>query len=389
VSPSSGASRLPLSDLSALFAGSRLALLLVGVVASNLLASGLTVQRGNLVHHTPVSAPLEIWARWDAEWYLLIAERGYDAGEVFAHLPVGYEPEAASGFFPLYPFLIRVLAPLLGGVGAGVLISNVCLAASLLLLYRLTRDESPPQSGGRAGLAACAALLVFPASLFLSAVYAESLFLMLSLIVFATARRARFAAAGMAGALAALTRPTGLLTIIPIAVEWWGRRRDPRSRWGILGALGPPAGTALFMVMCGRIFGDPLAFVHRQERWRGAASGPWRAFARWWQETPAIHGAHDSTLELMVAILFIGLLPAVHRRLRPSYALYATATVLLPLCSTLWSFGRLALAAFPVFMIIGMASSPWGRRLAIVYGMVSAVLSGLSMALFATWWWAG
>ena len=129
--------------------GSRIALLIVGLLAVGLLGSGLAVQKGNLTYHTQAPMPLEIWARWDAAWYLLIAEEGYQASEAFAHLP-RYEPEATAGFFPLYPLLIRATAPIVGGIGAGVLISNVCLAGSLLLLFRLTRDETGGDDGDAA-----------------------------------------------------------------------------------------------------------------------------------------------------------------------------------------------------------------------------------------------
>ena len=383
------APRPPLKDLAALFLGSRIALLIVGLLAAGLLGSGLAVQKGNLTYPTPAPIPLEIWARWDAAWYLLIAEEGYQASEAFAHLP-RYEPEATAGFFPLYPLLIRALAPIVGGIGAGVLISNVCLAGSLLLLFRLTRDELGGDDGVAAGIAACAAILVFPASLFLSAVYPEALFLFLTLVAFDRARSGGFTVAGLSGFLAALTRPTGLLLMLPLALEWWGQRRKGNSRWGWLATLGPPCGTALFMLMCARLFGDPLAFVHRQERWRGAASGPWRAFVRWWQEGPALHGAHDSTLEMLTALALLALLPLVILRLRAPYAIHAVATILVPLCSTVWSFGRLALPVFPIFMIIGMAAtSPAGRRLVGIYMLIGAALSSFLMALYAAWWWAG
>lgn len=381
--------RPPFIDLAALFLGSRAALLIVGLLAVGLLGSGLAIQKGNLVHHAPAPLPLEVWARWDAEWYLLIADEGYQAREAFENLPVGYEPTATAGFFPLYPFLIRALTPLFGGVLAGIVISNACLAGSLLLLFRLTRDETAGDDPVRAGLVACAAILVYPASLFLSAVYPESLFLFLTLLVFDRARHGQFVVAGAVGALAALTRPTGLLLALPLAVEWWGQRRRGGSRWGWAAALGPPAGTAVFMMMCARLFGDPLAFVHRQERWRGAASGPWRAFVRWWQAGPAIHGAHDSTLEMVTALVLLSLLPVIILRLRAPYAIHATATILIPLCSTVWSFGRLALPAFPIFMLIGMVSSPAGRRLTAIYMFIGGALSSFLMALYAAWWWAG
>jgi hypothetical protein len=143
------------------------------------------------------------------------------------------------------------------------------------------------------------------------------------------------------------------------------------------------------MLYCARVFSDPLAFAHRQSRWRGAASGPWRAFIRWWETGPTAHGAHGSTIELVIAIVFILMLPFMFRRLRLSMVLYATLAVLLPLCSTLWSFGRISLTVFPAYVLIGVAWSEGRRRLPVLYAFIGATLGGLLMALFANWWWAG
>jgi len=181
------------------FLATRGAFLLVGVLASRLMVSGLSLQKGNLVYHQPAPTFLEIWARWDAEWYLLIAAEGYDSSDHFERFAVPYERAATAGFLPLYPLMIRTLAPVFGGVGAGVLISNLALLGALVLLYRLAAAEARPGAERATGLAACAALLVYPSSLFLSAVYAESLFLLLSLATFAAARRGSFAAAGLTG----------------------------------------------------------------------------------------------------------------------------------------------------------------------------------------------
>ncbi len=393
------ARRAPEWDIARFFLASRLSLLVVGMLSASLLAWGTTVQKGNLVYHERAPLPLEIWARWDSEWYLLIAEEGYGAGESLPSLPAGYEPGATAGFLPLYPMLIRLvgaLVPPARGVPAGVLVSNLCLLASLFLLHRLTRDEAggSTPTASRAAMAACGALLLYPMSLFLSAVYAESLFLMLALAFFLLCRRGRFGAAAAAGALAALTRPLGMLLAIPLLVEWWSQRREegptPRPHpMSCLWAIAMPASFGLFMIHCQSVFGDPLAFFARQERWRGALSGPWRFLTRWWQAGPQIHGAHGSTVELVIAVAFLAMLPAVFMRLRGSIAIYAAIAVLVPLCSTLWSFGRLALTAFPFFVLIGISWGERRSRLAALYAALAAPLSGFFMALFAAWWWAG
>ena len=56
------------------------------------------------------------------------------------------------------------------------------------------------------------------------------------------------------------------------------------------------------MLFCHGLFGDALAFVSRQGRWRGSMGLPGTAFLRWWQAKKALLGAHGSTLELAAAL---------------------------------------------------------------------------------------
>ncbi len=386
----SDAGKIPFAEIAFLWFASRFALLITGVLSSYLLASGLTLQTGNLVFHEPTVRALEIWARWDAEWYLLIAAEGYDSSDYFERFGVPYGRAATAGFLPLYPLTIRTLAPVFGGVGAGVLISNLALLGALLLLYRLAAGEARPGAERETGLAACAALLVYPSSLFLSAVYAESLFLLLALGTFAAARRGSFAVAGLIGGLAALTRPFGVLLALPLLWEWWRAWRERRAAaWEAVWVLPVPLAIGAYMLFCDRLFGDPLVLLHRQARWRGGLSGPWQAFARWWEAGPTAHGAHGSIFELVAALLAIALVPWMLRRLRPSYSLYTIAALLLALGSTLWSFSRLALTLFPYFILAGVAWGEGRRWLPLLYLVLAAPLSGLLMALFANWWWAG
>ncbi|MCG6947609.1 MAG: hypothetical protein LJE93_01675 [Acidobacteria bacterium] len=379
-----------------LFLVSRLALLAVGLMSVFILPSAVGSQPGNLVWHRPAPAPLEIWARWDSEWYLLIASEGYAVGETLAELGLPYSKDAAAGFLPLYPMLIRVLSPLFDGVAAGVIISNLCLFVSLLLLDRLVRLETGTEAGESAALVACTALLLHPSSLFLSAVYAESLFLVLSIGAFLGARTGRFGVAGVLGGLAALTRPFGVLLVMPLAWEWWKARGEADETTGKsarllsgLWILLVPAAMVGYMLFTRSIFGDPLALLHRQEKWRGGLSGPWRAFIRWWEAGPVVHGAHGSTFELIVALTCLALLAVMARKLRPSYTIYAASAVVLALGSTLWSFSRLTLTLFPFFMLAGMAWMKGRRCLPTFYAFVGGAVGSFLMVLFANWWWAG
>src|SRR5213595_1092221 len=128
----------------------------------------------------------DIWGRWDSDFFLRIAQNGYD--------------DASAAFHPLYPALIAGLGRLLFGhyLLAGLVISLLCCLGSFALLHRLAEERLGPD-GARGSVLY---LAVFPMALFLQAVYSESLFLLLTLAAFAIAERRRFAAAGAVAGLA-------------------------------------------------------------------------------------------------------------------------------------------------------------------------------------------
>jgi hypothetical protein len=375
------------------FLASRLALVLVGILSLHLMPSALLVQKGNLVYHRPGPSALEVWARWDSEWYLLIAERGYGDDDAFLGLPVAYRRGDDAGFFPLYPMLVRGVAALgPSTLLAGVLVSNLALLAALALLREMTRREHGEVIAGRTVWI----LLAFPTSFFLSAVYAESLLLATLLGSIALARAGRPLLAGICAAACALSKPTGLLVLVPLVIELWPDRaahgvaagRATRRALRLATAIAPPA-AALggWALACQAVYGDLVPFLARQARWRGPTSGPWRAFVRYF-DAPRIHDAHHSTIDLACALLFLAALPVLWRRLRTSEAAWATAAILLPLGSSLWSFTRFAASIYPFHVAVAASTEDSERRFT-SFIVALLPLGGLFMALFAAWWWVG
>ena len=109
----------------------RLALEAVGWIAGLRVPGGLPPQ--------PFPRPaapltLDMWIRWDSQWFLEIARRGYWLQD---GKPV---PQV---FFPLHPLLTRALAPLFGGQLhlAGLFLSNAAFLAGLVLFYTLVRER--------------------------------------------------------------------------------------------------------------------------------------------------------------------------------------------------------------------------------------------------------
>src|ERR1700712_2098206 len=58
-------------------------------------------------HADPNNIFLDVWARWDSGFYLTIAKTGYT-------YTAGLQNPVA--FFPLYPLLMNLIAPFIGGV---------------------------------------------------------------------------------------------------------------------------------------------------------------------------------------------------------------------------------------------------------------------------------
>ena len=179
---------------------------------------------------------------WDAAFYRDIAEHGYRA--------VG---DASLRFFPLVPMLGRGLGWVFFDHTAAALlvVANVSALAFGALLHRLAlRETGDPGIARRAAWFAA----LFPAAAVLVLGYAEATAMMLGVVVFLGLRSSRFGWAVVAGFLAGLCRPVGVLLVIPAAVEvargWRGA--SARSRVAGVGAVvAPVAGAAAYLAWVG------------------------------------------------------------------------------------------------------------------------------------------
>src|SRR6266851_4164976 len=180
----------------------------------------------------------DIWARWDSDFFLRIAQNGYD--------------DASAAFHPLYPALIAALGRVFFGhyVLAGLVISLLCCLGSFALLHRLAEERLGAEGARRSVLY----LAVFPMALFLQAVYSESLFLLLVLAAFTLVERERFALGGLVAGLAILTRASGLALLPALVLLAWRHRERRRALAGIALAL-PVA--AVYPLVLWRRFGAP------------------------------------------------------------------------------------------------------------------------------------
>ena len=257
--------------------------------------------------------------RFDAAWFLKIADTGYR------------DDDASAAFLPGYPLAIRALSWVVGDdLLAALLISNVAFLAALLVLHALTEEEYDRPMARRSVVL----LAAFPTSFFFLAPFSESLFLLLTLVSFRAARRSRWPAAGVLGAAAAATRSAGLAMIPALAVEAWARRtmgRRPVAGFvaAVLVAVGPALYAAWWFAA-----GDIRAPIDAQAVWARHFAMPLVTLGRGVAlgvRGIVIPDRPLRTADLLVTALAVMPLAIGWRRIRPTYAVYATASLLLPL----------------------------------------------------------
>ena len=344
------------------------------------------------------------WANWDGQWFLRIAHDGYHRAY-------------SEAFFPLYPLALRAVRAVTGvpWIIAGTIAAWAATAVALWLLYRMVAARFDP----RIAAWTIAFLCFFPTSFYLTAVYSESLFLLLSVAAIYFGERRHWALAGLAGMLCVLTRNTGLLLVLPLAalmVEQDHARGvgaqvrallRPRTLWLAL----IPAGLLGYMAYLQLAKGDALLYAEAQSHWQRALTWPFVTVARAtqifvrsaWSNATSLRmlsslgpgGVGERVVLRTIApwitlVGWAGVSLAAVRRLPPAYTIWSLALLVFPLCfptagEPLMSLTRFALLAFPLFVAAAVLTR--GRR---VTRLVLLTLSGALLvwmaATFALWW---
>ena len=380
------------------FVGTKIVLSLVGVLALAALDASYWASPDDVLmrqQQRDVSPHrwLSLWFAWDSFLY-----------DRLARLPLD-EPWRDFGFPLLYPFLARLLAPLLGGDTALALlvVANAAFISVLYYAYRLgerllttATDRGTTAGRGTTGLDRAARrfvryLVLLPTAFLFHAALTESLFLCLTLATFYYAEKRRWLLVGVVGFFLALSRSVGFLVAVPLALVLLGQggyRLDPRALWGYLRTGWPllllPAGWLTFMAFCRWRGGDWFAYKHAQEQgWAVRVQNPLGVL---WG---GLTGAAPDAVRVWIAVGVLAVLVAGARRLGPPYLVYGVMMVLVPLSMgppVYRSLLRYLLAVFPVALVLAR----WARRPAVDLWLAAA-LALLQGALFVVWlaYWTG
>lgn len=342
----------------------------------------------------PAHTLLHAWQQWDANWYVHIAQ-------------VGYFTESATAFFPLYPLLTGITSFALGGghpLLAAMIVSNLAALAAFIGLGLLAAHEDGPD----AAAPAIRMLVVYPLAFFLAAPYTESLFLALAVFCVYFARRGSWRWSAACALLAALTRPTGAILVLPMLWEFARQHNWLRGGWRhtlrslpelrdlalVVGAV--PAGFALYAGYLGLRFHHPLIFLHVQAIfWQRQNVPLWRTIPlamTYFAQAPSWSYWQARLLVDMAPLAIFAVLTLVTVRRMPfTFTLYSLSLIYLALAQPaldnpvlVVSAGRFLLAAFPIFLLLGRWTSrrPWLDLLLVSCGF-------LLQAVFAIYFLTG
>jgi hypothetical protein len=178
---------------------------------------------------------------WDSEYYLGIANGGYNDLQIPRLAPSGVATivvdnsvsagsdsinsiSLAYAYFPFYSWMIWLVSlplrifmnPIAASTLAGILISAFGTLGGMLALYDITLDKL----GENGAMRAAFYLIIFPTAFFLIQVYSEGLFIGLTFGCLAMLKHRRWRWAGLLAACAALTRPVGVALVIPMVMAW-------------------------------------------------------------------------------------------------------------------------------------------------------------------------
>ncbi len=317
---------------------------------------------------------LGVWQRWDVIHYYQIAAQGYTSQDL-------------SAFFPLFPWLGRMLGWLLGGnyLASLMILSNLALLLAMVFLYQMVAEDFSTKMARWTTIL----LITSPGAFYFYAGYSTSLMLLWSVLFYRAARQERWFQACCIGILAGLTHTTSwplLFLVMPLVIRSWRRNPAFARLPAFFTPITPLLGTGLFLAWrISQAFPDFMAL--QAQVWG-------KNFIPLWMIPVALLRESYFTfriwLDLGFFLLAIGLTPFVWKKLGWGTALYLLSSALFLASSANWgeplpSFFRYILPVFPLFLAMGLILKGKTRWLAFGFGAIQLFLSGC----FVMWIWIG
>lgn len=349
---------------------------------------------------TPVdfSCFLNEWLKWDANNYVRIATLGYGG---YTEELNGETLYTTLAFFPLYAWMIKLVNLVISNVNLAALVaSTACFIGGSCYFYGAIAMDY----GKNIAKKSLAFLTVFPFGLFYGAMMPESAFFLTVSACFYYTRKHKWAAAGIAGALAGLSRMQGIILIAVTGAEWLEYYKpitmikEKKIKELVINiftkAIWIPfmlVGVLIYLGINYHITGDPFKFMEYQSVvWGNGAQYFGKTVSEVWNRafTNELTGVTRFTAGIAALAFFVMavvLLVYGLRRIHNRYILFLVFYVIMNYMQVwLISSGRYMSVAFPMFLILGEFSEKH-KNIGTLLLMISAMLFGVILYAFLTW----
>ena len=316
----------------------------------------------------------------DSGWYRAITLYHYD------QIPVSESsgwssPNAHFAFFPLFPFLIASIMKITGSdFYWSAFMLNLITLFFLIRIWVIYLTSKGFDSNTVFKLSLL--LLIFPFSLHLYFIYTESLYLLLLIHVFYHAENKHWFKVALFASLMVLTRPNGIMILLPIAVILLENLRNADQPnllvrlkslpLSVLSLILVPLTLIAWMMYQYKITGDPFMFSHAQAFWHKEWMFPLQALFRlgFWDQ------------QYMSVLVVIAMLFALYagRKWSNSYRILVWTGILLPLSAgSVISMSRYMSVLFPFYV----SMSNWVKS---KYYPLLIILCILGQLMSIKWW---
>ncbi|MEI7603844.1 MAG: hypothetical protein WCJ19_02390 [bacterium] len=351
-------------NITYLFLITRILVLFISIVGYSIFP-----QRGEVFYRRTAVEAVQIeniWNKFDSPLYEKLANEGYP------NKPFNENDGGTWGFMPLYSMIIKGVSPIFANNNfiTGIVISNIFTYIALLFIYKLLKEKFGSEKK------AIKLLLISAGSFYLSIIYSEGLFLLLTALVFYFTHRKNYSLALFFAGLGAITRiQGGLLFIIPLleiifAYKWKFYKYIPIFLLSLI-----PLFCLMFylQITCG----EPLAFIKIQTSWGSPQTYPLQGFLAFVKGTASM-GAYLNT---MFWIFFGYFIISKHKILPISYIAFCIAFFLLSTSNeTVYGTIRYTLPLIPLYI----AASHSTEREYNYYLLLNVMFLSIAVTAFVT-----
>lgn len=346
------------------------------------------IKSGALFWHAfPANLLIDIWGRWDSNFYLSVSQYWY---------PYYINGAPNTSFLPLYPIIIKFIHQITGNyLTAGIITSNTAFLIALFYLYKLTETISGQSTAQKSVFYLC----IFPTTYFTMAVYGEALFILTAVAAFYHARQKQWLIAGIWGAAAGATRIFGLILFAALIFEYLSQKNFQLKNISVdlIGLLIMPLGFLAYILIMYKTTGDISQFLSAHKGAGRILAYPWVTFYK------SIYKVFTSNfalgrcdihniLDIILISLFLLTSLITINRLPFSLTIFGVGSILFALSSyspimPLYSVSRFMInlpALFISLSIVGEQNN-YIDKLIIVFFLLNLALFSIA---FATWRWA-